>query len=58
MEGGLVKVPMLNNKGDVPSRIPMVPVLSAISLLTVYYASHKIVMLPRHIEQVSRRDLE
>ena len=59
MEEDQTKVPVLNNRGKVDtSRAPNFPVLSPNSLLTVYFANHKVAGLPTHKEQVCRRDLE
>ena len=57
-EGGLVKVPILNSKGQiVSSTVPSFQEVSANSLLNVYYATHRIKGLPEHVEQVFRGDL-
>ena len=58
-QGGLAKVPTLNNKGKiVPGRNAKFPALSPNSLLSIYNSSHRIHGLPTYIEQVSRSDLE
>ena len=57
--GGLACVPVLDHRSNVvTSSNAKIPALSKQSLLNVYSSSHTVHGIPKHIEQVSRNNLE